>query len=55
MGTRDELPPSAAHTVGVPAMPGGPGPTDLTLDVPRDTVEFLARLLAVHQRRLRTP
>ncbi|MEV5774854.1 hypothetical protein AB0L49_26945 [Streptomyces antimycoticus] len=26
-----------------------------TLDVPRVTAEFLARLLAVHQRRLRTP
>ncbi|MFF7656231.1 hypothetical protein ACFZCY_41490 [Streptomyces sp. NPDC007983] len=26
-----------------------------TLDVPRHTAEFLARLLAVHQRRLRTP
>ena len=26
-----------------------------TLDVPRHTVEFLARLLAAHRRRLRTP
>ncbi|MER6694797.1 hypothetical protein ABT329_38750, partial [Streptomyces minutiscleroticus] len=26
-----------------------------TLDVPRHTVEFLARLLAAHRRRVRTP
>jgi hypothetical protein len=26
-----------------------------TLDVPRHIAEFLARLLAAHQRRLRTP